>query len=164
MRIQFRRRRENKTDYLKREKLLRGHIPRLVFRKSNKYIQVQYINSQEAQDKIVFTLTTKLLLDKSWPKEFSGSLKSIPASYLIGYYAGKKIQKEKLASPIIDTGMYKTLHKTKVFAFINGVLDSGIKISCKKEAFPSKEKIEGKNLKQDFSSNFSKIKQELDKI
>jgi large subunit ribosomal protein L18 len=164
MRVQFKRRRENKTDYLKREKLLRGNIPRLVFRKSNKYIQVQYVESKSAQDKVIFNLTTKMLLEKSFPKEFSGSLKSIPASYLIGYYAGKKIQKEKLKQPIIDTGMYPTLYKTKIFAFIQGVIDSGIKISCKKEAFPSKESIEGKNLKQDFSSHFNKVKQELDKI
>lgn len=164
MRVQFKRRRENKTDYLKREKLLKSDIPRLVFRKSNKYILVQYVESQNAQDKVVFTITTKMLLDKSWPKEFSGSLKSIPASYLIGYFSSKKIQKENLKSPILDTGMYKTLHKTKIFAFIKGLVDGGIKISCKKENFPGDESIEGKNLKQDFSSNFNKIKQQLDKI
>ena len=47
-----RRRRESKTDYGKRIKLLKGNTPRIVFRKTNKHIIAQYISSKEAQDKI----------------------------------------------------------------------------------------------------------------
>ena len=140
-----RRRKENKTDYLKRLKLLKGRRSRIVFRKTNRYIIAQYISSKEAQDKIEFGVTSKILLKYGWPKE--ASLKSLPASYFLGYYFGWKIIKEKLKEPILDFGMIQTIHKNKLYAFIKGLADSGLKISCKKEAFPEEERIKGEHLK-----------------
>ena len=140
-----RRRRENRTDYLKRLKLLKGRKPRIVFRKTNKYIIVQYVSSKEAQDKIEFGVSSRILLKYGMPKE--GGLKSIPASYLLGYYFGKRIIKEKIEKPIIDFGMTEKIHKNKIYAFIKGTIDSGLKISCKEEAFPSEERIKGEHLK-----------------
>ena len=161
--IDKRRRRENKTNYNKRLKLLKSEKPRMIVRKTNRYLVVQYVTSEAAKDKVIFGTTTKDLLKKGWPKEFQGSLKSIPASYLVGYSAGKRIQKEKLDTPILDLGMVQTLHKTKIFSFVKGLIDSGIKISCKKEAFPEEERIQGKNLKKDFSKYFQEIKSKMEK-
>jgi len=158
------RRKQGKTDYLNRLKLLKSEKPRLVFRKTNKYFIVQYVLSEEAKDKIIFGTTSKELLLHDWPKDFSGSLKSIPAAYLTGYLFSKKIQNKKLEQPIVDLGMLRTLPKTKIFSFIKGVIDGGINISCKEEYFPEEEKIKGKNLKKDFSSEFNKIKLKLDKL
>lgn len=163
MKIDRRRRRENKTDYLTRMKLLKGNRPRLVFRKTNKYVIVQYIKSHEAQDKVVISMDSRKLLDYGWPKEFKGSLKSIPASYLIGYLIGKQIKKQKLEEPIIDLGMLRTINKTKIYGFIKGVIEAGINIKCKKEAFPEENRIQGKNLKEDFSKKFSEIKSKIEK-
>ena len=162
MKVQKRRRRENKTDYLKRIGLLKSGKPRVVFRKTNKYIISQYVSSHEAQDKVEIETNSKELLNKGWPKEFEGSLKSIPASYLVGFLMAKKIEKSKKESPIIDLGMIKTIHKTKGFAFIKGLIEGGLEISCPEESFPDKEKLEGKNLKQDFSKNFSEIKSKIE--
>ena len=161
--IQKRRRRENKTDYLKRLKLLKSDKPRLVFRKTNKYVIGQYIVSDEAKDKIVFGVTSKILLKHGWPENFKGSLKSIPASYLTGYFTAKKILKDKLETPIMDLGMTRTLHKTKIFAFIKGLIDAGLEIKCKEEAFPEEERITGANLKEDFTKTFNSIKSKVDK-
>ena len=72
MKVDKRRRRENKTDYLNRLKLLKGGSPRIVFRKTNKYIIAQYVTSKEAQDKIEFGISSKDLIKHGWPKEFSG--------------------------------------------------------------------------------------------
>ena len=47
-----RRRKENKTDYGKRLKLLKSGIPRIVFRKTNKYLIAQYVKSEQTKDKI----------------------------------------------------------------------------------------------------------------
>ena len=90
------------------------------------------------------------------------SLKSISASYLTGYLTAKKIQKEKLDTPIVDLGMIFTPHKTKVFAFIKGLIDAGLEIACKEEAFPEKERIAGSSLKN--KVDVEKIKSELEKI
>lgn len=142
-----RRRREFRTDYGKRFKLLKSKKPRLVVRKTNKYIIVQYVVSKEAQDKIIFGISSKKLLSYGWPESAKGSLKSITASYLTGYLIGKDIIGRKLDKPIIDLGMMRVLHGTKVYGFIKGIIDSGIEIECKKEAFPEEDKIKGSKLK-----------------
>ncbi len=161
--IQKRRRRENRTDYLARLKMLRSGKPRLVFRKTNKHIISQYVVSEEAKDKIILGITSKKLLDYGWPESFKGSLKSIPAAYLTGYLMAKKIQEKKLETPIVDFGMMRKLHKSKLFAFLKGFIEGGIKINCKEEAFPEEERIEGKSLKEDFSKHFNEIKSKIDK-
>jgi len=161
---QRKRRKENKTDYKNRIDLLKSEKPRLVFRKTNKYFIIQYILSEEGKDKIVFGTTSKDLLRNGWPESFKGSLKSIPAAYLTGYLVGKKIQAKKLETPIVDLGMIRTLHKTKVFGFLKGIIDSGLEISCKEEAFPEEERISGASMKEDFSKEFEKIKNNLEKM
>lgn len=158
------RRKKYKTDYGKRLKLLKSGLPRIVFRKTNKYVNGQYVTSEEAKDKILLETSSKKLLSFGWPKEQKGSLKSIPASYLTGFLMGKEILKNKLPQEIIiDTGMIIMKNKTKPFAFIKGIIDSGIKITCKKEAFPEEERITGKSLKNDFSSKFNEIKLKIEK-
>ena len=159
MKTQKKRRKQSKTDYKKRLNLLKSGAPRLVFRRTNACFKIQYVESKEAQDKVIFGLDSKILLKYGWPNEFKGSLKSIPAAYL----TGKKMLKDKLKQPIVDFGMIRMIHKTKTYGFLKGLIDSGIKIECKEEAFPEKERIEGKNLKSDFSSKFKEIKLKLEK-
>ena len=54
--IDKRRRREHKTNYTKRLILLKGKVPRLVVRKTNKYIILQIIESSHAQDKVSYSV------------------------------------------------------------------------------------------------------------
>jgi len=143
------RRKEGKTDYSKRIKLLKSGRPRVLFRKTNRYIISQYVISKEAKDKVIIGVNSKSLLKYGWPKEKTGSLKSLSASYLTGYLMGKKILKNKLEEPIVDFGMIRTIHKTKVFAFLKGLIDSGIKVPCKEEAFPEEKRIIKEGIKVD---------------
>ena len=157
-----RRRKEHKTDYLKRIKLLKSSSPRVVFKKTNKYIMAQYVKSKEAQDKVEIGVSSKILIKYGWPKEFRGSLKSIPASYLTGLLIGKKILGKKLEKPIVDFGMIRVLHKNRTFAFLKGLKDSGIKVECEEEFFPNEDRIRGKHLKKDFSKIFEEIKSKIE--
>jgi large subunit ribosomal protein L18 len=156
-----RRRKENKTDYRIRMDILKGETPRIIFRKSDRYIISQYITSENAQDKIIFGLTSKILLKHGWPEDMKGSLKSIPASYLTGFVTGKKIINKKLEIPIVDFGMIRSVNKNRAFAFIKGLSDSGVKIKFKAETFPDEDRILGKKLKRDFSVIFEKIKRKI---
>ena len=162
MRLVKRRRRECKTNYLRRLKILKSERPILVFRRTNKYSTAQYVLSHEAQDKVEFTFSSKMLLKHGWPEKAKGSLKSVSASYLTGFLAGKILLKEKKESPIVDFGMIQTLHKTKVFAFLKGLIDAGIDVSCKEECFPEENRIKGEHLKNKIP--FNTIKQNLEKI
>ncbi|VVB82163.1 50S ribosomal protein L18 [uncultured archaeon] len=162
MRISKRRRTEGKTDYAKRIKLLKSETPRVVFRKTNRYILAEYVTSKAAQDKTEIGIISKKLMEFGWPKEFEGSLKSVPASYLTGFLMGKEILKNKLKTPIVDFGMTRVIAGNKGFAFIKGLVDAGIKINGAEENFPSEERISGKNLKKDFSKTFKEIKSKIE--
>ena len=157
-----RRRRESKTDYSIRKKLLKSGIPRVIFRKSNRYVIAQYVISSEARDRIVTGITSKILLKYGWPEDMSGSLKSLPASYLTGFLLGRRIREKKLETPIIDLGMIRSVNKSRAFSFIKGLVDAGIEIKCGKESFPEEERIQGKKLKRDFSIYFSRIKSKIE--
>ena len=158
-----RRRLENKTDYGKRISMLKGGIPRVVLRKTNKYIIAEYVTSRNAQDKVETGATSKELLLSGWPEEWSGSLKSTPASYLTGLLFGKKILEKKLQTPILDIGMTRNIHKNKVFAFLKGLKDSGLNVECEEKYYPDENRIKGKHLKEDFSRRFEEIKLKIQK-
>ena len=163
MKVLKRRRREGRTDYMKRFKLLKSESPRIVFRKTNRYVVAQYITSKEAQDKIEIGITSKKLKEFGWPDEFDGSLKSIPASYLMGFLLGKEISKKKLKTPIVYFGMTRVISKNRAFAFLKGIVDAGIKIKCDEEQFPEEERISGKYMREDFSKTFKEIKLKIEK-
>lgn len=159
MKIDKRRRIENKTNYHKRLILLKSKAQRLVVRKTNKYIILQIIESNDAQDKVLFSTNTKELLKQGWPKEKTGSLKSLPAAYLGGYLLGKKTKgmKEKV---ILDTGLMPNTKGSRIYAAVKGLSDSGIKINFDEKVIPSKESLEGKNTKIE-NKLFSKIKEAI---
>jgi len=85
-----RRRKEAKTDYKARLNLLKSNKPRLVIRKTNRYIIAQIVESNLAQDKVIADFSSQDLLEKGWPKEKAGSLKSLQAAYLTGFGLVKK--------------------------------------------------------------------------
>lgn len=144
---QRRRRQERKTDYKKRLNLLKSGKPRVVVRITNQYVISQYVESDEAKDKVIFGLDSKDLMKYGWPQEAKGSLKSIPAAYLTGFLTGKEIEKRKLGTPILDVGMARMIKNSKIFAFIKGLIDAEIDIKCDEKHFPSKEKLGGEFLK-----------------
>src|SRR3989304_1464167 len=106
MKLPRRRRLEAKTDYKSRLALLKAEKPRMVVRKTNRYIIVQIITSDMAQDKVVAGVTSKVLLSKGLPAEYAGSLKSMGAAYLTGFLLGKQSLKLGVKDAILDSGMH----------------------------------------------------------
>ncbi|HLD97925.1 MAG TPA: 50S ribosomal protein L18 [Candidatus Nanoarchaeia archaeon] len=162
MKLDKLRRRKNKTDYRTRLELLKSGMPRIVVRKTNKYIILQYIKSNEAVDKVVYGTSSKDLLKLGWSNESSGSLKSIPACYLTGYYLGKKItEKEKNVNVIFDIGLARNISGSRLYASLKGLVDSGLKIKHSEAVFPDKDRIEGKHLSKNVQKNFEEVKSKL---
>ncbi len=154
--IDKRRRREGKTNYEKRIKMLKGNLPRLVFRKTNRYLIAQYVLSKEAKDKIILGINSKSLLKFGWPEKAKSGLKSVTASYLLGLLIGKKIKDKKIEDPIVDLGMIRNVHKSKTYGFLKGLIDAGIKIDYKEGIFPEENRLKGDHLKN--KVDFEKIK------
>ncbi|MFA4960531.1 MAG: 50S ribosomal protein L18 [Candidatus Pacearchaeota archaeon] len=153
-----RRRMENKTDYKLRKKILESKFPRIVIRKTNKYFIVQVVESSEAQDRVIKTITSKKLLEYGWDKKMTGSLKSIPAGYLTGLVAAKEIGKGNFT---VDLGMYRTLTGCRVFSVVKGLIDGGLGISANEKVFPSEDRINGEHLKAEMKELISKVKSKI---
>lgn len=149
-----RRRLEHKTDYKARLALLKSRSPRLVVRKSNRYIVAQLVISEIAQDKVLATANSKELIEKGWSKELAGSLKSLPAAYLTGMLLGNKV-KAQHKSAIADLGMYRNVKKSRLYAVIRGFIDSGMQLPCDKSMLPTDEDLQ----RQDKTKSlFTKVK------
>jgi len=165
--INKRRRREGKTDYKARLILLKSELPRIVIRKTNKYIIIQYIKSKESKDFVVVGTTSKELLKYGWPKEWKGSLKSIPAAYLTGLLVGKEIlekegeKQKKEIEAIFDIGLTRSTKGSRVYAVLKGLIDAGIRIKYKPEILPEKERIEGMHMKKDVKKIINEIKNRI---
>lgn len=152
-----RRRLENKTDYKNRFGLLKSGTPRLVVRKTSRYIIAQIIESDIAQDRIVTGVNSKDLLGKGWPMEKSGSLKSLPAAYLTGLLLSAKA-KNAPKNLILDLGMYHNVKKSRLYSLVKGAVDGGLSISHSPEVLPTEEELK-KN--PALAPLFEKIRKEI---
>ena len=150
-----RRRRECKTDYRKRLVLLKSNLLRLVVRKSNRYLILQIVESKHAQDKVLYYVNSKELLNKGWPADKSSSLKNLSAAYLSGMLLGKKALEGGLKGKVIlDSGLIPNTKGSKVYAVVKGFSDAGVEIPFDEKVMFSEEEI----AKKIGSDVFEKVK------
>lgn len=159
MKIDKKRKIQGKTNYRKRLRLLESKSPRLVVRKTNKYLVLQIIESRDAQDFVKASVNTKELLAYGWPKEMGGSLKSVAASYLAGLLIG--VRAKIKTRVILDTGLLRSTKGSRIYAAVKGVSDAGIEIPYNDDIIPDDTRIQGRHLKKDFSQLFNKIKEAI---
>jgi len=156
--VKFRRRREGKTDYKKRLNLLKSELPRFTVRISNKYIVCQFIKHETEGDKTLLTVSSKKLASYGW----KNSGKNLAAAYLSGYLAGKLAKKKKVTKAVLDIGLQSPT-KSKLFAVLKGVVDSGIDIPHSEKAFPSEERISGAHISEKIQKDFKTTKEKINK-
>lgn len=157
-RVKPRRQREGKTDYRKRLKLLKSRKIRMVVRKSIKNTQIQFIEYKETGDNIIATANSKELIDKyNW--KYSTS--TTPAAYLTGLLAGKKAKDKGIKECVLDTGRYPPVTGSKIFASLKGVIDIGINCPHNEEKLPKDDRIMGKHLNKDITTQMNEIKTKI---
>lgn len=162
LRTQKRRRRECKTDYKARLRMLKSRLPRIVVRRSNRFFNVQVVESIEAKDKVIVSANSKELLNYGWPKDKIGSLKSIPAGYLTGILIAKKIKSKKLNNDFIaDFGLSRVINKSRLFSVLKGLTDSGINVRVNQESLPDEDRIFGKHISDDMPKIIKEIKSKI---
>ena len=142
------RKREFKTSYSKRFGFLKSGLNRVVVRRTNLYLNVQLVESHEAKDVVLVSVSSRDLLKNGWPKEKKGSLKSIPAAYLTGYLAGKRMLEKSKGKVILDIGLQRNKPNGRLYSIMKGLVDAGIDIAHDEKVFPHGERIEGKHLKE----------------
>ncbi|MGQ4892300.1 MAG: 50S ribosomal protein L18 [Candidatus Njordarchaeia archaeon] len=138
-RVPYRRRREGKTDYRTRYRLVLSEKIRAVVRKSLKNVVVQFVESRmEGDITLSFTKSTELI-KYGW--EFNRG--NTPAAYLTGFLAGCKAKKAGIEEAILDLGPQSTVKGGRLFAALRGLVDAGIDIPHNEVIFPPASRIKG---------------------
>ncbi|MCK9323602.1 MAG: 50S ribosomal protein L18 [Candidatus Methanomethylophilaceae archaeon] len=156
--VAFRRRRECRTDYYARRKLLTSHEARAVVRRSNKNVTVQFINFDMKGDLITTSASTRELSKLGW--EYSCS--AIPAAYLVGYLAGKRALKAGIEYAVLDLGMQNPQHGGVLFAVVKGMADAGLEVPHSEEVLPTEERINGKHIDDGIEAAMSSVKDKME--
>ena len=161
--VQYRRRREGKTNYKKRLSLLKSRSLRLIIRKFNKNTIAQLIEYHPEGDKVIASSNSRELVKYGWKLNRG----NIPSAYLVGLLIGTRAKGKEA---IVDLGLQRPLKCGKLYAVLKGAIDGGLKIEADESIFPSKERIEGKQItsyeknkieEKDFEKQFNEVKQKI---
>ena len=140
--VPFRRRREGKTDYYQRTRLIVADVPRMVVRKTNRHIIVQLVTA-ELDGGRTLVAASSAELEKYG---YKGSTSSTPAAYLTGMLFAVKAKKAKQESAILDIGLNRATPGARVFAALKGAVEAGLAIPHGEEILPSDERAKGAHI------------------
>jgi|SRR5579875_177585 len=157
-RVAFRRRREGRTDYRARLKLLKSDRPRAVVRLSHTRIRISLTAYDPVGDRVLAAASSDELGQIEFP---SKSLASTPAAYLTGYLAGLRAQSAGATAAVLDAGLRRPTPGGRLLAALKGLLDAGLEVPHRDEGFPSADRLNGKHLPQPLPQPLEMYKQKL---
>lgn len=146
--VPFRRKRQGRTYYKKRSKMLLSNKFRFVVRKSLKNFHASIIGYGIKGDKVVLTVDSKALGKFGW----KGGTGNLPSAYLTGFIAGKKAIEKGVKDTILDLGFNNSVKGSRLYAALAGAIDAGLKIPFNSEVFPQKDRISGEHI-----ANYARI-------
>ena len=155
--VPFRRRRENRTDYRYRLRLLKSHQTRAVVRKTVNNTIVQFIEYTETGDRVIASAVSTELRKLGW----NGSTGNLPAAYLTGLLAGKRANECKVEYAVLDIGLHIPIKGSRVFASLRGMLDAGIEVPHGEGMFPDDVRIIGTHISESKPTEFEMIKNKI---
>lgn len=153
IRISYRRKREGKTDYGKRLKLVMSNKLRFVVRKSNRNILIQLTQFSPKGDKVLVSAHTNELRKFGW----KAAKRNMPAAYLLGMLVALKAKKKKINEAVLDIGLYPSIGGSLLYAALNGAVDKGLIIQHDKKILPKQERIEGKHITLNKKTKYTKF-------
>ena len=143
-RVPFRRRRDGRTDYRVRLKLLRSDRPRAVVRFSRGRVLVAVTEYDPTGDRVVASAESAELPKAGYPEH---GLLSTPAAYLTGYLAGLRAKEAGKTEAVLDTGLRRPTSGGRLLSALKGLLDAGIDIPHGEGGFPTVDRLNGTHLK-----------------
>jgi len=157
-RMPLKRRKEGKTDYRQRLRLVKSKKVRSVVRPSNKNVRVQFIRYNPEGDEVLAAATGEHIEELGWEQ----SKITQPSCYLVGYLAGKKALDQGIEEAVLDIGFNHPEKGGRVFSALKGMLDSGIRIPHDPEVLPSEERIKGEHIGDSTVDDFEEVKSKLE--
>lgn len=140
--LPFRRKREGKTHYKKRLKILLSNKCRLVVRKSLNGTKASIVQYDTKGDKVLLTVDSKNLGKLGW----KGNTGNLPSAYLAGMMLGKKAMQKGIKEAIADIGLNNSTKGSRLYAALAGAIDAGMKIPLGSEILPPKERLSGEHI------------------
>jgi len=138
----MRRRREVRTDYHQRLRLLKSGKPRLVARKSNKHTTAQLITPGPHGDETLASAHSSDLEAYGWEAPTG----NVPAAYLTGLLAGKRALEAGVEEAVLDIGLNTATPGNKVFAVQEGAIDAGLEIPHNDSVLADWERTRGEHI------------------
>lgn len=140
--VLHRRKRQGKTNYKKRLKLLKSGLPRLVIRLSSNNIQAQIIKYSSKGDLIISSASSRDVEKLGWAFHKGNA----PTAYLVGLLIGKKAKQKEIQNAVLDIGLKQPIKGSNIFACLKGAIDAGIEINHSPKILPKEDRINGKSL------------------
>jgi len=140
--LRFRRRREGRTNYRKRRRLVTSGIPRFVVRPSNRHLAAQVIEAKPEGDRVLASAHSSELKEFGW----KGSCGNLPAAYLTGLLAGRRAKAAGISEAILDIGVHARGPGSRIFAAAKGALNAGLIIPHDESAMPTQERVKGQHV------------------
>lgn len=137
--VPFRRRKEGRTDYYQRTKLVMSSRPRMVVRKTNRQIIVQLVLAGLEGDKTLVAASSKELARFG----YEGSTSSTPAAYLTGVLFAVKALNANHQQAILDIGLNRATPGGRVFAVLKGAVAAGLDIPHGETVLPDDDRVKG---------------------
>ncbi|MHA2178416.1 MAG: 50S ribosomal protein L18 [Candidatus Thorarchaeota archaeon] len=141
-RVKFRRRREGKTNYYRRRRLLQSRRSRLVVRKTNTSTIVQVINASVIGDSTVASAVSTELTNHGWV----AGTGNIPSAYLTGLLAGLRAKSRGVKTAVLDVGLNPPVKGSRVYAALKGAVDAGLEIPFNPEVIPDESRLTGQHI------------------
>ncbi len=140
--VPFRRRREGRTNYYKRMKLVVADRPRMVVRKTNTHIIIQMVTSEIGGDRTLIAANSAELSRYG----YSGSGSNTPAAYLTGMLFAVRALNAGYEGAVLDIGLHRATNGARVFAALKGAVEGGLDIPYGEEILPSDERARGTHI------------------
>jgi large subunit ribosomal protein L18 len=140
--VPMRRRREARTNYHQRLRLLKSGKPRLVARKSNRHVRAQLILAGPQGDETAAAASSEDLAEYGWEAP-TGNL---PAAYLTGLLAGVRAVEAGLEEAVLDIGLNTATPGNQVFAVQEGAIDAGLEVPHNDDVFAEWERTRGEHI------------------
>jgi large subunit ribosomal protein L18 len=140
--VPMRRRREGRTDYHQRLRLLKSGEARLVARTSNAHARAQLVTLGPDGDETEASAHSEDLREFGWEAP-TGNL---PAAYLTGYLAGARAVEAGIEHAVLDIGLNTATPGAKVFAVQEGAIDAGLVSPHNESVFGDWERTRGEHI------------------
>ena len=157
--VAFRRRREGKTDYYQRTKLVVAESPRMVVRRTNRHIIIQLVTAEMDGDRTLVTANSAELEKYG----YKGATANTPAAYLTGMLFAAKAKKAQQDRAVLDIGLNRATPGARVFAALKGAVEAGLDVPHSEEILPSDERIKGAHIAA-YNKKYGDIVQNVEQV